>query len=269
MNRSTDGILTQRPVYVKLISRKTADMQQHTGGVYLKGQSMIKAAAFDLGGTLVNYPLYWRPLYRPALEKAASDCNIALTEEMFTSACDILMKYNVRETPREHEVTSDKIFTEIMSAWGCQADIESIKAAFFSFFNADAVPFPEAREALLYLKQAGTKTGILTDAPYGMDNKFALQGISDFSELIDFFVSSVDAGYRKPHGAGYLKLLEHFAVSPDEMLYIGDEEKDVIGANKLGIISVLINRSDIKKDFGQTYTVNSLIEIQRIINAAQ
>ena len=225
---------------------------------------MIKAVAFDLGGTLVNYPLYWRPLYRPALKKAEQDCNIALTEEMLTAACDILMKYNVRENPRKYEVTSDVIFAEILTVWRCRADIDKIKTAFFSFFNAE--PFPEAREALLWLKQRNIKTGILTDAAYGMDNKFTLQGISSFSDLIDFFVSSIDAGYRKPHSAGYLKLLEHFGVSPDEMLYIGDEEKDIVGANNLGMISVLVNRSDTQKDFGQSYTVNTLNEIQKLIN---
>ena len=227
---------------------------------------MIKAAVFDLGGTLVNYPLYWRPLYRPALEKAAQDCGTTLTEEMFAAAYDILMKYNVRENPREHEVTSDVIFTKILSSWSCKADMESVKSAFFSYFNADAAPFPEAIEALLWLKQNNIKTGVLTDAAYGMDNRFALQGISSLSDMIDFFVSSVDAGYRKPHSAGYLKLLEQCSVSPNEMLYIGDEEKDIIGANKLGIISVLINRSDTQKDYGQSYTISSLNDVQKIIN---
>lgn len=228
---------------------------------------MIKAAAFDLGGTLVNYPLYWRSLYRHALETAAQNCGISMTEEMFTAAYDILMKYNTRANPREHEVTSDVIFTEILTAWSCHADTESIKVAFFSFFNADAAPFPEAREALLRLKQSNIKTGILTDAAYGMDNKFVLQSISELSGLIDFFVSSVDAGYRKPHSAGYLKLLEYFAVSPNEMLYIGDEEKDIIGASKLGIISVLIDRSNTQNDFGQNYTANSLNDVQRIVES--
>ena len=245
---------------------QTADMQQHIGGVYLKGQSMIKAAVFDLGGTLVQYPLYWRPLYRPALEKTAQDCGIALTEKMYKAAYDVLMKYNTRENPREHEVTSEVIFTEILTEWGCNANTETAKKAFFSFFNADAVPFPETNEALQHLKEAGIKTGVLTDAPYGMDNKFALQGITSLSKLIDFFVSSVDAGYRKPHSAGYLKLIERCSVSPCEMLYIGDEEKDIIGANKLGIISVLINRSDIEKDYGQSYTIRSLNDVQKILN---
>ena len=227
---------------------------------------MIKAAAFDVGGTLVNYPLYWRSLYRSALEAAAQSCNITITEEMYITAHDILMKYNTRENPRDYEVTSDVIFAKILTEWSCQADIESVKTVFFSFFNADAAPFPEAGEALLSLKQAGIKTAALTDAAYGMDNKFTLQGMASISDLIDFFISSVDAGFRKPHSAGYLMLLEHFEVSPNQMLYIGDEEKDIIGANKLGIVSVLINRSDTKKDYGQLYTAKSLNDVQKIIN---
>ena len=225
---------------------------------------MIKAAVFDLGGTLVNYPLYWQPLYRSALEASAQSCGITMTEKMFTAAYDVLMKYNTRENPREYEVTSDIIFTEITSAWCCHTDMESIKAAFFSFFNAE--PFPEAREALLRLKQRNLKTGILTDVPYGMDNKFTMKGISPISDLIDLTVTSVDIGYRKPCSAGYLKLLEHFEAAPNEMIYIGDEEKDIIGANKLGIISVLINRSEIQKDYCQVYTANSLSDIPEIIS---
>ena len=52
------------------------------------------------------------------------------------------------------------------------------------------------------------------------------------------------------------------------MLYIGDEEKDIVGANKLGIVSVLINRGDTQKDYGQSYTITSLNNVQNIITTA-
>ena len=45
------------------------------------------------------------------------------------------------------------------------------------------------------------------------------------------------------------------------MIFIGDEDKDIIGARKLGIASALINRSKEKKDFGQDYTLESLSDI--------
>ena len=79
-----------------------------------------------------------------------------------------------------------------------------------------------------------------------------------FSDFVDTAFTSVDIGYRKPNSAGYLKLLDSLEVSPNEMMFIGDEEKDIIGANKLGIVSVLINRSKEIKNFGQDYTLESL-----------
>jgi putative hydrolase of the HAD superfamily len=50
------------------------------------------------------------------------------------------------------------------------------------------------------------------------------------------------------------------------MVYIGDEEKDIVGANKLGIPSILVNRSNDIKAFGQKHTINSLSDIVGIID---
>ncbi len=93
---------------------------------------------------------------------------------------------------------------------------------------------------------------------YGMDNAFSLEDIAVLSDFIDIAITSVDVGYRKPNSAGYLKLLNSLDIYPDEMIFVGDEEKDMIGAKKAGIVSVLINRSKEKKDFGQDDTLESL-----------
>ncbi|MDE6282123.1 MAG: HAD family hydrolase [Oscillospiraceae bacterium] len=91
-----------------------------------------------------------------------------------------------------------------------------------------------------------------------MDNIFSLADISALSDFIDIAITSVDVGYRKPNPAGYWKLLDALEVSPSEMIFIGDEEKDIIGAKKLGIASALINRGSETKDFGQDYALESL-----------
>ena len=116
------------------------------------------------------------------------------------------------------------------------------------------------------LKQYGIKIGILTDVAYGMDNVFSLEDISVLSDFIDIVITSVDVGYRKPNSAGYLKLLESLEIYPNDMIFIGDEEKDIIGARKLGIVSALINRSKEIKDFGQDYTLESLSDIFFVLN---
>lgn len=221
---------------------------------------MVKAIGFDVGSTLINYknPLNWQTLYRPALEKAARDCHITLPESGIQTAIEILTKYNTRINYREVEVTSDRIFGEILQKWNLDTDLNALKAGFYAFFHAGAQPYPEAAGVLKELKKKGIKTGILTDVAYGMDNVFSLKDIEELSEFIDIALTSVDVGWRKPNSAGYTKLLDYFGVSPEEMLFVGDEEKDIIGANRLGIVSVLINRTGDRREFGQDYTVNSL-----------
>lgn len=227
----------------------------------------IKAIGFDVGHTLIKYnnPLNWQGLYRSGLEHAAAASNITLSEDMIFAATDVLLKYNTRVNYREWETTSDCIFNEILNRWGLHTDLYTIKSGFYSFFKADAEPYPETIDILKKLKQYGIKTGVLTDVAYGMDNVFALEDISVISDFIDIAVTSVDVGYRKPNSAGYLKLLDSLKIYPNDMIFIGDEEKDIIGAKKLGITSVLINRSTEIKEFGQDYTLKSLNGIFSIL----
>ena len=236
--------------------------------IYKNEIKKIKAIGFDVGHTLIKYnnPLNWQGLYRSGLEHAAAAANITLSEEMISAATDVLLKYNTRVNYREWETTSDCIFNEILKGWGLQTDLYTIKSGFYSFFKADAEPYPETIDTLKKLKQFGIKIGILTDVAYGMDNVFSLEDISVLSDFIDIALTSVDVGYRKPNSAGFLKLLESLEISPNEMIFIGDEEKDIIGAKKLGIASALINRSNDIKDFGQNYTLESLSDIFSILH---
>ena len=155
---------------------------------------------------------------------------------------------------------------EILKSWGIQTDLYALKSGFYSFFKADAEPYPETIDTMEKLKQHGIKIGILTDVAYGMDNEISLEDISVLSDYIDIAITSVDVGYRKPNSAGYVKLLESLEISPNDMIFIGDEEKDIIGAQKLGIVSALINRSKEIKDFGQDYTLESLSNILSILD---
>lgn len=83
--------------------------------------------------------------------------------------------------------------------------------------------------------------------------------------MIDYFVTSAKCGYRKPNEAGLVMLSTLIDVPIDEMIFIGDEEKDIKTAQNAGCISVLVNRSTESKTYGQTYEVNELTEILKIL----
>lgn len=77
----------------------------------------IKAVIFDIGQTLVYYPipLNWSALYRPAFESIAEKYKLNIMENEYTHISETLTKYNTRINPREIEVSSDIIFSEILN----------------------------------------------------------------------------------------------------------------------------------------------------------
>ena len=225
---------------------------------------MIKAVSFDVGHTLIKYnnPLNWKALYRPALKQVSGICNLFLSDEQLKAAVSILTKYNTRENPRMVEVISQVIFREIFDAWNLSHDeLDSVRAAFYGFFQNDAVCYDDVAETLEHLRALHIQMGVLTDVAYGMDNAFSLRDIATIRHYFDLVLTSVDVGYRKPHPNGFLALLQEFNLSPSEMMYIGDEQKDIAGANALGIVSVLINRSESKPEWGQVHTIQTLSDL--------
>jgi putative hydrolase of the HAD superfamily len=229
---------------------------------------MIKAVGFDVGHTLIKYdnPLNLSSLYCPALEQVISNCNLKYSNKKIETAVSILTKYNTRVNPRDIEISSDVIFGEIFDSWCVDKTlISKAKASFFTFLQSSAVPFIEVEPVLSKLKSINIKTGVFTNVAYGMDNIFSLKDIDVISQYIDVTLTSVDVGFRKPNSAGFKMLLSIFGIQPYEMLFVGDEDVDIIGANQLGIGSVLINRSNRELNYGQKYTINSLNGIMEII----
>lgn len=229
---------------------------------------MIKAVVFDIGHTLVHYknPLNWKKLYEPALKNVAQQCKYQLTEKNYADAASILSEYNTRINPREKEVSSDYIWSRILASWDREiSDLVMCKEAFYSFFMNECFIYSDVLDFLSYLRAKNIKTAILSDVPYGLDNKYALKDISDIIEYIDLPYTSNDTGYRKPNIKGLQIIAKELGVLVQEIMYIGDEEKDILCANHAGAVSVLIDRESKCHDFGQHYRVNSLNELKPIV----
>lgn len=195
----------------------------------------IKAIGFDIGGTLVNYnkPLSWGAYFGDAIQLMCDKNNIELTEEKLEIAKNILKKYNTRENPREKEVSSQAIFEEIFEVWNEEKEkLEKAKETFFTFFQREAILYEDTKEILQYCQKEGIKCAVYTDVAYGMDDELSLKDIEEVSDKIDLKLTSRKVGYRKPHQKGFEMMLEEFKCKPAEMLFVGDEEKDIQGAKK-------------------------------------
>ena len=224
-----------------------------------------KAVIFDLGNTLVHYTenINWSNLYTPATRQVLAACGAGFCAQKDAAAQKTLTKYNTRVHPRDYEVSSNVIFGEILEGWGESAEkVYVAKQSFYNFFQRETYLYEDTEAVLQTLKARGIKIGVLTDVPYGMDNEFVQKDLAPIANYIDLCLTSNDVGLRKPSPKGFLTLQNAFGVvRGNEIIVVGDEEKDIVGANVSGFISVLIDRKDLGKNWGQAHTIKNLKEI--------
>ncbi len=228
----------------------------------------IKAVVFDIGQTLVHYPipLNWSALYRPAFEHIEQKLGLSLSEDAYEHIGETLAKYNTRINPREKEVSSDLIFSEILEGTGIPEELkETVKKEFYDYFRCEAHVYPEAEDALAELDRKGIITATLSDVAYGMDNEYALEDIRPLLPYIDYPCTSNDTAWRKSSSRSLLVLAEKIGIPAEEIAFVGDEIKDMQCAKGAGAKAVLINRTGGRKDYGQDGEITDLREISRMV----
>jgi putative hydrolase of the HAD superfamily len=232
----------------------------------------IRAIGFDLGETLVFYretPLNWAAMYPGALAAVAKRCDAQPTPEQLACANQILRDHNTRIVPRTREVPAAAIFSAILNAWQLEpgSHLDEAIETFFSFFQQRLCAYPETVRVLTDLRARGFPVGILTDVPYGMPREFVQRDLSGagISALLDVVLTSVEVGVRKPESAGYHACAKRLGVEPAEMLYVGNEAKDVIGARQAGAMAAFLDRENSRENHGQDFTFSSLTDVERIL----
>jgi putative hydrolase of the HAD superfamily len=231
---------------------------------------MFRAVGFDVGDTLLYYantPLDWSSHYSGALSAVASACRMAPDPQQLAAGRDILRHYNTRVRPRVDEVTAEEVFSRILSAWSLPIDYLDVAVdAFFVFFQQGMCAFPETLSVLRTLRASGLRIGALTDVPYGMPPRFVERDLerAHLAELLETVVTSAMVGRRKPAPDGFVALAASVGVASHQMLYVGNEPKDIIGAKRAGVPAALIDRSGGAPEHGQSYTVSSLTALLEI-----
>jgi putative hydrolase of the HAD superfamily len=228
----------------------------------------LKAVAFDLGDTLVEYegiPLNWEVHYPAALANLASSLGLSVTPAQIHEACAVLRRYNTRLNPRETEVLFSTILREILTCFSVSAavDIPACAGAFFQIFRQRLRCFPEAQAVLANLQVQQIKVGIFTDVPYGMPQNLVLNDLhaAGLDNHFHVLLTSCDTGCRKPSPVTLQALATKLNCSAAEMIYVGNERKDIQAARAFGCYAILIDRHQSGATWGQDRTITSLSEL--------
>ena len=212
-----------------------------------------------------DMPFCWLDYYENALEQAAKALSLPLTEEQKKRTLDVLRSFNPKVNYRENDYSPEHIFGTACEEWDFEYDLERVIEEFFAAFHLTAYIYPDTLSMLEELKSAGYKIAALTDVATAMPDELHKSYFPELLPYFDLYVSSITCGWRKPNPKGLNDIAEHFGVAADEMIYIGDERKDIECAHRFGCKGVLIDRRNGNAEFGQDHTVTDLNGMKKIL----
>jgi HAD superfamily hydrolase (TIGR01509 family) len=117
-----------------------------------------------------------------------------------------------------------------------------IVPALEQWHQASMVALPTSANCLARPKRAGFATALCSNWGWDLAADLAGTGLTNY---IDVFVTSAQAGYRKPHAHIYQATLELAGFRAEDAVFIGDSLRtDARGPQHAGIRSVLVTRAE-------------------------
>lgn len=116
-----------------------------------------------------------------------------------------------------------------------------------AYLELDA--FPDARTAVVALKQRGFLTAILSNgAPTMLDAAVEASGMAP---LLDAVVSVDAVRAYKPRPEVYALVTERFAIRPEDIAFVSSNRWDVMGAAAFGFRPLWVNRANLPDEYAE------------------
>ena len=215
---------------------------------------MIRAAVFDLDGTLID-----------TIDDLTASMNRALNQCGYPEI--------TRDQVRAYIGCGAYEFVRlaIASSTDDPDRIAACLATYRGMYDRDPVrlskPFAGIREALADLKRAGIRLGVLSNKPDVATQ--AVIGRFFGPGCFDAVRGQREGFLPKPDPAAFLELLRELGVSPEEAVMIGDGEPDVLtaknaGTRQIGVLWGYRNREELAAA-GATVFAESPAAIKEIL----
>jgi putative hydrolase of the HAD superfamily len=225
----------------------------------------LKAVFIDVGNTL----LYEKPSRFEIYAERARRRAVELDESQMRA----LMHRAHRELPAQvggayrysdpwFDAYIERIFHDYLGL--DRTELDPIRDELFGRFSAPEtfVMFPGAFELLDGLRARGLKLGIVSNWSARLP---ALLERLELAQRVDFVLCSAIERLEKPDPLIFEKALQLAGVRADESLHAGDDfEKDVLGAQRVGIRAVLVDHAH-SADVRRAPRVSSLEELAGVI----
>lgn len=116
---------------------------------------------------------------------------------------------------------------------------------------------PDLMDFLKLLKKNGLHTAISTNRTTTMPDVLSIFGLAPYFDKV---VTALDVENPKPHPEALQKILDHFNLSVEDALYIGDSQVDLEHSANIGMTMIAFKNPDLPVE----YHVQSFMEIPRL-----
>ncbi|HEU0021015.1 MAG TPA: HAD family hydrolase [Dehalococcoidia bacterium] len=234
---------------------------------------MIKAVFFDFYNTLVKF---WPPLEQ-IQQSACQEFGLNISEEGAKhgyAVADVYFNLENENRPLGLRTDEDRLefFTSyeqlILDTAGLSVSPDLAKRI---WKMAASVPkefmvFDDTMAALADLHDRGYQLGIISNLRSDMRQICRHLGIGQY---VDFVVNSAEAGSEKPSARIFQAALERARVAPHQAVHVGDQHRsDVLGARRVGIHPVLIDRGSYHSDVNDCTRIATLSELASVLASA-
>ncbi|MCK5101128.1 MAG: HAD family hydrolase [Desulfobacteraceae bacterium] len=189
----------------------------------------IKAVIFDCDGVMFDTAEANKKFYNELLEHFHKP---ALTEEQFTKV-------------HMFTVTAalEYIFPEMESLDEVYNVLKNIGySKFIKYMRMETGLI----ELLTLLKNNGYIRGVATNRTNTMEKVLNDNGIADEFDIV---VTAADVESPKPAPDQLIRIMDHFKIKGNEILFIGDSEYDQLAASNAGTLFAAFKNQSLKADF--------------------
>lgn len=225
---------------------------------------MLKAILFDLDNTLIDFM---------HVKKSSADAGLNAMIAAGLKIDQSKARRTLYELYDKYGIEHQEIFQKFLHKVEKKIDYKILASGIVAYRKQQAgimEPYGTVMPTLIKLREKGLKLAIITDAPrIKAWMRLTELKLGDFFDVV---VTFDDTKKYKPDPAPFEKAMKLLNVGPDECMMVGDwAERDITGANKLGITSVFARYGAVRplKDSKADYELKQFTDLLDVIEKVQ